>query len=73
MSVQLSDNRNGTIAPGTVVGGRIVVERTVREDATGTLLFARDAKTRKSIALYVMSPFFAVKSLAPKRTAVLSW
>jgi serine/threonine protein kinase len=55
VSVQLSDNRNGRIAPGTVVGGRIVVERTVREDATGTLLFARDAKTRKSIALYVMS------------------
>ncbi len=55
MSLHLSDNRNGIIAPGTVVGGRIVVERTVREDATGTLLFARDAKTRKSIALYVMS------------------
>jgi len=56
VSVQLSDNNHKTIAPGTVVGGRIVVERIVREDATGTLLFARDAKTRKSIALYVMSP-----------------
>ncbi|MBN1653819.1 MAG: protein kinase [Deltaproteobacteria bacterium] len=55
MSVRLSDNHSGTIAPGTVVGGRIVVERTVREDATGALMFARDAKTRKSIALYVLS------------------
>lgn len=45
-----------TIIPGTVVGGRIKVERIAREGPMGSLLFARDVKTRKSIALHVMSP-----------------
>ncbi len=44
------------IPAGTIVGGRIRIERSVAVDSFGTLLFARDSKSNKSIALRVLSP-----------------
>ncbi|MDD9935274.1 MAG: protein kinase [Myxococcales bacterium] len=53
-STQDSGNTE-TIAPGTLVGGRFEIERHVREDAIGATLLARDQKTRKPIAIRVLS------------------
>lgn len=47
------------IAPGTVVGGRFVVERVARRDSLGAVLLARDDKTNKPIGLRVLDPVLA--------------
>jgi len=44
------------LAPGSVVGGRFVIERAVGDDALGSILAARDQKTQKAIALRVLGP-----------------
>lgn len=49
----------GGIAPGTVVGGRFVVERLARRDPLGGVLLARDEKTSKPIGLRVLEPALA--------------
>ncbi len=49
------DSRQG-LAPGTVVGGRFVIERAVADDALGTILAARDQKTQRPIAVRVLAP-----------------
>jgi serine/threonine-protein kinase len=49
----------GGIAPGTVVGGRFVVERLARRDSLGGILLARDEKTNKPIGLRVLEPALA--------------
>jgi hypothetical protein len=49
----------GGIAPGTVVGGRFIVERVARRDALGAVLLARDEKTHKPIGLRVLDPALA--------------
>lgn len=46
------------IPPGTLVGGRFRVERSVRRDALSTILFARDEKTLKPIAIRVLGEAF---------------
>jgi serine/threonine protein kinase len=43
------------IAVGTVLGGRITIEKPIRTSAIGQVFFARDNKTRKAIALRVLS------------------
>lgn len=48
-----------SIAPGTIVGGRFVIERRVATHAIGDLLFARDQKTRKAVSVWVLAPEFA--------------
>lgn len=45
-----------SLAPGKVVGGRFVVEGKHAEDALGDVLAARDQKTKKAIALRVLTP-----------------
>jgi eukaryotic-like serine/threonine-protein kinase len=45
-----------SLEPGTVVGGRFVVEWTASEDAIGHVLAARDQKTGKAIALRLVAP-----------------
>jgi eukaryotic-like serine/threonine-protein kinase len=47
------------IAAGTLVGGRFLIERRMASGAIGELLFARDQKTRKPIAVWVLSQSFA--------------
>jgi serine/threonine protein kinase len=47
------------IAAGTLVGGRFLIERRVSSGAIGELLFARDQKTRKPIAVWALSQSFA--------------
>ena len=49
----------GGISPGTVVGGRFVVERLARRDPLGGVLLARDEKTNKPIGLRVLAPELA--------------
>jgi len=44
------------IPPGQVVGGRFQVEETVSNDALGVVLRARDQKTKRAIALRLLSP-----------------
>ena len=61
-----------TIPAGTVVGGRLRIERSAAVDSYGTLLFARDIKSNKSIALRVLSPSIVEdeERFAAVRTAV---
>ncbi|MFW6067423.1 MAG: protein kinase domain-containing protein, partial [Myxococcota bacterium] len=49
-----STGSGASIEPGTTLGGRFVVERTVREDAVGRVLAARDQKTGKAISLRIV-------------------
>src|SRR5688500_1120924 len=49
----------GGIAPGTVVGGRFVVERLARRDPLAGVLLAREEKTNKPIGLRVVAPALA--------------
>lgn len=44
------------LGPGSVVGGRFEIERAASEHAIGTLLAARDRKTGRPIALWVLAP-----------------
>jgi serine/threonine protein kinase len=44
------------LAPGAVVGGRFEIERAVGEDALGTLLAAKDQKTKRPISVRVLAP-----------------
>lgn len=44
----------GPLSPGSLVGGRFLVEGGVREDALGTVLRAQDQKTQKPILLRVL-------------------
>ncbi len=44
------------LPPGQVVGGRFQVEEKVSDDAIGTVLRARDQKTKRPIALRVLAP-----------------
>lgn len=48
-----------SIAPGTIVGGRFAIERRVATHAIGDLLFARDQKTGKGVAVWVLARDFA--------------
>jgi len=64
MTVQTAPNQTaGTppaaIPPGQVVGGRFQIEEQVSEDALGTLLRARDQKTKRAISLRLLSPTLA--------------
>lgn len=43
------------IAVGTVLGGRITIEKPIHSSEIGQVFFARDNKTRKAIALRVLS------------------
>lgn len=45
-----------TLAPGLVVGGRFELVEAASEDAVGVVWKARDQKTKKSIALRILSP-----------------
>lgn len=47
---------HGAMANGTLVGGRFQIEDDGRSDALGHTFFARDQKTRKPIAIYVLAP-----------------
>lgn len=49
-----SASRESPLGPGTTVGGRFVVVRTIREDPLGHLLAAQDQKTGRPIALRVI-------------------
>lgn len=50
---------NAAIPADTLVGGRFRVERPARHDGLSAILFARDEKTRKPIAIRVLSADFA--------------
>lgn len=50
---------NAVIPADTLVGGRFRVERPARHDGLSEILFARDEKTRKPIAIRVLSADFA--------------
>ncbi|MGE0787012.1 MAG: protein kinase [Sandaracinaceae bacterium] len=52
------------LAPGTVVGGRFEIERAVGEDPLGTLLLAKDQKTKRPIAVRVLAPGIIATSAA---------
>ncbi|MBX3272142.1 MAG: serine/threonine protein kinase [Sandaracinaceae bacterium] len=60
MPTPLSSRASGAhpsgLAPGTVVGGRFVIERAVGEDSLGAILAAKDQKTQRAIAVRVLAP-----------------
>lgn len=51
--------KTGAMAPGVLVGGRFQIERHYKDDALGSTLLARDQKTRKPIAIRVLSDALA--------------
>lgn len=52
------------MAKGTLVGGRFQIEDDGRSDALGHTWLARDQKTRKPIAIYVLGPTVAADKAA---------
>ena len=50
-----------TLSPGHVVGARFEVEHAVRDDTLGSLLRAKDQKTKRAIALRILSPVLFAK------------
>lgn len=50
-----------TLSAGHVVGARFEVEKAVRDDALGSLLRAKDQKTKRAILLRVLSPALFAK------------
>jgi len=68
MSAQSTAESNPTssaIAPGVLVGARFLVESEASSNALGQTFLARDQKTKKPIAVFVLSP-----ALAEDRSAV---
>jgi serine/threonine protein kinase len=51
--------KTGAMAPGVLVGGRFQIERHYKDDPLGSTLLARDQKTRKPIAIRVLSDALA--------------
>lgn len=52
---QHSGGDGAAIAPDTLVGGRFMVEKHHLDDALGTTMLARDQKTRKPIAIRILT------------------
>ena len=53
MSSPAASPAEGSFAPGRVIGARFAVERVHGTDAIGTLVAARDQKTKKAILLRI--------------------
>jgi serine/threonine-protein kinase len=56
MSSPSASTPEATFAPGRVIGARFAVERVHGTDAIGTLIAARDQKTKKAVLLRIPAP-----------------